>query len=163
MDKGICFRDLLAVAVVKSRYDCKLELDVLQERVTFLETALQKSDEERNCLLVALGKFQHREEEHKASMRNAEISLDMMTDLRRENDFLRQELDKQPVGSESIDFRQMALEGFANLSESRESEMRRDSSSEVEGGLHCTARVKAILQSMSVLHYRCGTLANDTE
>ena len=155
MNASVSFRDLLAVAVVKSRRDCQKELHTLQERTCSLEAALHESNAERKRLLDANEGMQQCAEEVTTLMKHAETASVLIADLRRKNTALRHQLDNQPVGPESTDFRQLALDAHAGLRVSRESgPLHFQSSSKTDDNLQCPARPEAILQSVSILHYR---------
>ena len=155
MSKSISFRDLLAVAVVKSRHDCEKELHILQGRISSLEAALRDCNEERKRILDTNEEGQPYADVALTAMRSADIASDLIVDLQSKNIALRQELDKQPVGSESINFRRLALETPAEVivsgnTGSSDSTKSPSQYKETQG----LARPESLVQSMSVLHYR---------
>ncbi len=69
MDSRVSFRDLLAVAIVKSRHDCKKELSTLAKSCSSLSDALQHCQEDKHYLLTANADLQRYAEEAETALK----------------------------------------------------------------------------------------------
>ena len=126
----------------------------MQKKCLQLEAALREGQEEKGRLLIANENLTASAEEIKTAKNHAEKTSEMVADLRRQNAALLRELEKQPVGCDSIDFRDLALRASTSGREETGSELSDSRSCSQDECTPCPVRPEALLQALSVLHYR---------